>query len=80
MVVLITNANNNMIKRFLDSDMGDKIFWIAETSDGNIMCLEESTYLLESGVRYNGTEFINIRSGEKCFTIYNGEYDTLVME
>lgn len=80
MGILITNAKDILIKRFLDSDMGDKCLWVAETSDGNIMCLEDSTYILVSGERADGVGYINIISGDKYFTIYNGEYDTVIME
>lgn len=80
MTVLITNVKDIAIKRFLNSDMGDKVLWIAETSDGNIMCLEDSTYLLVSGERDDGVGFINIISGDKNFTICNGEYDTIIIE
>ena len=80
MVVMITNAKPAMISRFMESNMGDKIAWIGETLDGNIMCLDDSAYCLESGYSYKGIEFINIRSENNCFTIYNGEYNTLIVE
>ena len=80
MVVMVTNASRKMIGRLMESDMGDKIAWIAETSDGNIMCMDESIYTLESGRLYTGREFVNIRSEGKVFPIYNGEYDMIIME
>ena len=80
MGILITNAKDIMIKRLLNDDMGEKVLWVAETSDGNIVCLEDSAYILVSGERDDGIGYINIISGDKYFTIYNGEYDTVIME
>lgn len=80
MGILITNAKDIMVKRLLNDDMGEKVLWVAETSDGNIICLEDSTYILVSGERSDGVGYVNIISGDKYFTICNGEYDTVIME
>lgn len=81
MVVLITNAHPKMVERFLNSDMSSKrLAWIGIAHGETTVCLEDSEYTLESGMAHTGREFINIHSGNAYFTVYNGEYDTIIME
>lgn len=81
MVVLITNAEPKMVERFLDSGMARKhLAWIGISQGESTICLEDSKYRLESDISSNGREFIRIYSDGDRFTVYNGEYDTIIME
>jgi hypothetical protein len=81
MVVLITNAEPKMVERFLDTNLSRKhLAWIGITHEETTICLEDSEYTLESCISHTGREYINIHSGDDYFTVYNGEYDTIIME
>ncbi len=81
MTVLITNVKPKMFERFMETDMCHKHFaWLGMANGEADICLGDSEYTLESGMAHTGREFITIRSGNEYFTVYNGEYDTIIME